>query len=105
MVELIKLGYGNLNIDQKQQILKFVLHDFEFCGECVTYCGLSVFEKEWDPIYCQKEYCNCAVYWRSKFKKNGFFIGSLPENLMDLQNKPIFVVWSLCFYEIGGEAS
>ena len=49
MVELIKLGYGNLNIDQKQQILKFVLHDFEFCGECVTYCGLSVFEKEWDP--------------------------------------------------------
>ena len=90
MVELIKHGYGNLNMDQKQHILKFVMDDFELCGDCVANCSLSVFEKEGDPIYCEKENCNCAVYPSSKFQKNGFFIGSLPANLVDLQYKPIF---------------
>jgi len=61
MVEFIKIGYGNLNMDQKQQMLKFVFGNFELCGERVNHCGLSLFEKDGNSNYCQKENCNCAV--------------------------------------------
>ena len=73
MVELIKNGYGNLNMDQKQQILKFVLDDFELCGDCVANCGLGVFAKEGDPIVLPEKELQLRCLFEIKIPQERIF--------------------------------
>jgi len=91
IVGILKAEYSKLDIVTKRELFNIVMKDFPLCNECRIERELNELEENDEMVlYCHEKECNCAIYSKSRYHENGFFIGSVGINQFDMDYQPAF---------------